>query len=149
MNIAGLQVQCNAGVWLNVGWVVRAYKGIQDTSPAGSWLNIGWILQACKYIEEHLSIDTASLGKETLLNAAKTAMSSKIVDSESDFFAHMVVDAVQVRAPLCPAHVLFLTWPLMLATLSQQYSEERFPPEGLQTRLADETVWDRRCRVTH
>ncbi|CAL5219347.1 g1163 [Coccomyxa viridis] len=51
--------------------------------------------EACKYIEEHLSIDTASLGKETLLNAAKTAMSSKIVDSESDFFAHMVVDAVQ------------------------------------------------------
>ena len=54
------------------------------------------LLQACRYIEEHLSIDTASLGKETLLNAAKTAMSSKIVDSESDFFAHMVVDAVQV-----------------------------------------------------
>ncbi|CAK0743479.1 T-complex protein 1 subunit alpha [Coccomyxa viridis] len=51
--------------------------------------------EACRYIEEHLSIDTASLGKETLLNAAKTAMSSKIVDSESDFFAHMVVDAVQ------------------------------------------------------
>ena len=54
------------------------------------------VSQACRYIEEHLSIDTASLGKETLLNAAKTAMSSKIVDSESDFFAHMVVDAVQV-----------------------------------------------------
>ena len=52
------------------------------------------MLQACRYIEEHLSIDTASLGKETLLNAAKTAMSSKIVDSESDFFAHMVVDAL-------------------------------------------------------
>lgn len=58
-------------------------------------------MQACKYIEEHLSIDTASLGKETLLNAAKTAMSSKIVDSESDFFAHMVVDAVRVRAHCC------------------------------------------------
>ena len=58
-------------------------------------------MQACKYIEEHLSIDTASLGKETLLNAAKTAMSSKIVDSESDFFAHMVVDAVQVRDHHC------------------------------------------------
>ena len=54
------------------------------------------VSQACRYIEEHLSIDTATLGKETLLNAAKTAMSSKIVDSESDFFAHMVVDAVQV-----------------------------------------------------
>ena len=62
-------------------------------------------LQACKYIEEHLSIDTASLGKETLLNAAKTAMSSKIVDSESDFFATMVVDAVQV-GPHATFHVL-------------------------------------------
>ncbi len=77
-------------------------------------------MQACKYIEEHLSIDTASLGKETLLNAAKTAMSSKIVDSESDFFAHMVVDAVQVRTPVCSACVLWLTWPLTLAMLSQQ-----------------------------
>jgi chaperonin GroEL (HSP60 family) len=61
--------------------------------------------QACKYIEEHLSIDTASLGKETLLNAAKTAMSSKIVDSESDFFATMVVDAVQV-GPHAECYVL-------------------------------------------
>ena len=74
-------------------------------------------MQACKYIEEHLSIDTASLGKETLLNAAKTAMSSKIVDSESDFFAHMVVDAVQVRAPLCLAYMLCLAWPLTSAVL--------------------------------
>ena len=70
-------------------------------------------MQACKYIEEHLSIDTASLGKETLLNAAKTAMSSKIVDSESDFFAHMVVDAVQVRhSSFACAYVLWLTWQL-------------------------------------
>jgi hypothetical protein len=62
-------------------------------------------LQACKYIEEHLSIDTANLGKETLLNAAKTAMSSKIVDSESDFFATMVVDAVQVGPNAQCSHV--------------------------------------------
>ena len=50
--------------------------------------------QACKYIEENLAIDTSTLGKETLMNAAKTAMSSKIVGADSDFFGQLVVDAV-------------------------------------------------------
>lgn len=35
-----------------------------------------------------------TLGKETLVNCAKTAMSSKIVGAESDFFSQLVVDAV-------------------------------------------------------
>ena len=36
-----------------------------------------------------------TLGQETLINCAKTAMSSKIVGAESAFFSQLVVDAVK------------------------------------------------------
>eukprot|EP00951_Prasinocladus_malaysianus_P021991 scaffold183156_cov20-Prasinocladus_malaysianus.AAC.1 len=52
-------------------------------------------VQAVKYIEGTLSMKTEKLGKDCLINAAKTAMNSKIIGAESSFFAQMVVDAVQ------------------------------------------------------
>jgi hypothetical protein len=47
-----------------------------------------------------------TLGKEALINCAKTAMSSKIVGAESEFFSQLVVDAVtsvktQPRGEIC------------------------------------------------
>ena len=51
-------------------------------------------IKACKFIEEQLAIGNEKLGKDVLINAAKTAMSSKFISAEEDFFAALVVDAI-------------------------------------------------------
>jgi len=51
--------------------------------------------EACKFIKDNLAMKVESLGKDAIINAARTAMSSKIIGAEADFFATMAVDAVQ------------------------------------------------------
>ncbi|KAK6202447.1 chaperonin Cpn60/TCP-1 family [Scheffersomyces amazonensis] len=50
--------------------------------------------EAIRYINEVLSQSVETLGKETIINIAKTSMSSKIIGSDSEFFGKMVVDAM-------------------------------------------------------
>uniref|UniRef100_A0A2P2MH76 T-complex polypeptide 1 n=1 Tax=Rhizophora mucronata TaxID=61149 RepID=A0A2P2MH76_RHIMU len=46
--------------------------------------------EACKYVEEKLSMKVEKLGKDSLVNCAKTSISSKLIAGDSDFFANLV-----------------------------------------------------------
>lgn len=50
--------------------------------------------EACSYIEKSLTISTDTLPEDALINAARTAMSSKITGADGDFFSKLAVEAV-------------------------------------------------------
>ena len=50
--------------------------------------------EACKFIANTMSSKVEDLGKDCIINAARTSMSSKIIGGESAFFAQLAVDAV-------------------------------------------------------
>ena len=51
--------------------------------------------ESIKYIKDSLSVKTETLGKDAILNSAKTALNSKLIGAESDFFANIIVNSVE------------------------------------------------------
>jgi T-complex protein 1 subunit alpha len=50
--------------------------------------------EACQYVATHMTSKVEELGKDALINVARTSISSKILHGDSEFFGKLAVDAV-------------------------------------------------------
>ncbi|KAF0989645.1 hypothetical protein HZS_6618 [Henneguya salminicola] len=57
--------------------------------------------QVCRYIQEKLSVSSAKIGENCLLNVAKTSIASKIIGSDTSYFCKLIIDAANcVKTPM-------------------------------------------------
>jgi T-complex protein 1 subunit alpha len=79
--------------------------------------------EAVKYLQENISTSVESLGRESLVNVAKTSMSSKIIGADSDFFAHMVVDAMLAVKSVNPSRNNEVKYPVKAVNILKAHGK--------------------------
>lgn len=79
--------------------------------------------EAVKYMQENISTKVDQLGRESLVNIAKTSMSSKIIGSDADFFANMVVDAMQSVRSVNPSRQNEVKYPVKAVNILKAHGK--------------------------
>jgi T-complex protein 1 subunit alpha len=52
------------------------------------------VREACEFIKNNMAVAVKDLGRDALVNCARTSMSSKLIGPESKFFAELAVEAI-------------------------------------------------------
>ncbi|KAJ9657290.1 chaperonin-containing T-complex alpha subunit Cct1 [Neophaeococcomyces mojaviensis] len=79
--------------------------------------------EAVKYMQENISTKVDQLGRESLVNIAKTSMSSKIIGADADFFANMVVDAMQSVKSVNPSKPTEAKYPVKAVNILKAHGK--------------------------
>ncbi|KAH8833540.1 chaperonin Cpn60/TCP-1 family [Flagelloscypha sp. PMI_526] len=91
--------------------------------------------EAVKFMQQQLSVKVDALGKDALVNTAKTTMSSKILANDDDIFAPMAVDAMlavksinlrgDIKYPVKAVNSIFVPGYALNCTVASQAMKKR------------------------
>ncbi|XP_039010691.1 T-complex protein 1 subunit alpha-like isoform X1 [Hibiscus syriacus] len=83
--------------------------------------------EACKYVEKKLVVKVEKLGKDSLINCAKTSMSSKLIAGDSDFFANLGINVLKAHGKSARDSYLLNGYALNTGRAAQGMSLRVFP----------------------
>jgi len=79
--------------------------------------------ESIKFIKSHVAVKTDKLGREVAFNIAKTTLSSKIFGRESEFFANLAVDAIQMVKSESEINPGKFTYPIKSVGILKQHGK--------------------------